>query len=73
MAEKKFRTLLSLIINNVIAIIVEKEQMNELEAVQSFYTSETYAMLEREATKFWWFSPEALYEEYIMNKLGDAL
>lgn len=68
MNETKFRTFLSLIINNVIAIISEVEKITEIEAINSFYQSETYQLLEKEQTKYWWFSPEALYEEYLEER-----
>ena len=73
MNEGKFRILLTFLVQNVVELIVNNDQIDELEAVRSFYTSKTYEMLEREETKFWWFSPEELYEEYSGKKLWEAL
>ena len=53
-------------------MIVENEHISELDAIQDFYQSETYQLLEIEKTKYWWLSPEALYEEYLTNKRGDT-
>ena len=53
-------------------MIVETEQISELDAIQDFYQSETYQLLEIENTKYWWLSPEALCEEYFANKRGNT-
>ena len=46
--------------------------MSELDAIQSFYQSEVYDLLAQEETKYWWFSPWALYDEYVDEKRGDV-
>jgi len=72
MSKKKFHTFLYLITKQVVRMIIENEHISELDAIQDFYRSETYQLLEIEETKYWWFSPEALYDEYIANKRGDT-
>lgn len=60
-----------LIVKKVIRLIIENENISELDAILDFYQSETYQLLEIEETKYWWLSPEALYEEYVTAKRGD--
>jgi hypothetical protein len=38
-----------------------------LEALRTFYRSNTYKQLEREETKLWHYGPVALYEEFSDN------
>ena len=53
-------------------MIIENEHISELDAIQDFYQSEVYQLLETEETKYWWLSPEALYEEYVAFKRGNT-
>jgi len=62
MSETKFKTFVYLLTNSVISLMLEKEPLTEQEALDMFYTSEIYGLLEKESTKIWWLSPEALYE-----------
>ncbi|MCL1990439.1 MAG: hypothetical protein FWG67_06060 [Defluviitaleaceae bacterium] len=71
MSKKKFHTFVYLIVKKVIRLIIENENISELDAILDFYQSETYQLLEIEETKYWWLSPEALYEEYVTAKRGD--
>jgi hypothetical protein len=68
MSDKKFRTLIYLISKKTIDFIVKEEGASELEAILSFYKSEVYDLLSQEETKYWWLSPEILYEEYVICK-----
>jgi len=70
-SKKKFHTFVYLIVKKVIRLIIENENISELDAILDFYQSETYQLLEIEETKYWWLSPEALYEEYVTAKRGD--
>ena len=72
MSKKKFHTFIYLITKRVVSLIVEKEHFSEIEAIHSFYQSEVYDLLAQEETKYWWLSPEVLYEEYALNKGGDS-
>jgi len=71
MQKKKFHTFIYLITKKVIRLIVENEGVLELEAIEEFYESEVYQLLEIEETKYWWLSPEALYAEYTEEKRGN--
>jgi len=70
MPKKKFHTFVYLITKKVVRMIIENEDISELDAIQAFYQSEVYQLLEIEETKYWWLSPEILYEEYALNKGG---
>ncbi len=62
MNEEKFSALLSLaIVPQVVDIIVREEHLSDIEAINVFYQSETYALLEKEETKVWHYSPLAIY------------
>ncbi len=62
MNEEKFSALLSLaIVPQVVDIIVREEHLSDIEAINVFYQSETYALLEKEETKGWHYSPLAIY------------
>ena len=45
----------------VVDIIVREEHLSDIEAINVFYQSETYALLEKEETKVWHYSPLAIY------------
>ena len=70
MPKNRFHTFVYLIAKKVIRLIIEEENMTELDAIQSFYQSEGYDLLAQEETKYWWFSPWALYDEYVEEKRG---
>ncbi len=62
MNEEKFSALLSLaIVPQVVDIIVREVHLSDIEAINVFYQSETYALLEKEETKVWHYSPLAIY------------
>ena len=71
MPKKKFHTYIYLITKKVVRLIIEQEDISEIVAIQDFYESEVYRLLEIEETKYWWLSPEALYDEYVDNKRGN--
>lgn len=49
----------------VAKICSEQKGISVLEALQAFYSSETYRKLEQERTKYWHLGPVALYEDFI--------
>ncbi len=62
MNEEKYSALLSMaIVPQVVDIIVREEHMSDVEAINVFYQSETYALLEKEETKIWHYSPLTIY------------
>ena len=72
MTDEKFPVILYLNVKSVISLIVANENIAELEAIDNFYNSTTYALLSDEKTKYWWFSAEALYDDYVMRKAGES-
>lgn len=69
---EKFKALLSVaIVPQVVNIIVEREHIDEIEALNAFYKSQTYAMLEREETKVWHYSPLTLYHVWKSEQSGN--
>lgn len=66
---EKFSALLGIaIVPQVVDIIVREEKLSDIEAVQAFYRSETYALLEREETKIWHYSPLTIYNIWKTEK-----
>lgn len=59
---EKFNTILSIaLLPQIIEIIAEREDIDEMSALRAFYSSETYALLSREETALWHYSPLMLY------------
>lgn len=46
----------------VAAMIAEEQGISPSEALVQFYATQTYRNLEKEATKYWHYSPEQLYQ-----------
>jgi hypothetical protein len=63
-----YSSLLIIIIPQVVKMIAKKHKISQLKATRLFYGSHVYTLLADEATKFWHFSPLALFimfdEEY---------
>lgn len=60
--DKQFSSLLSVvIIPQVVNLIVVKENISEKNAIEEFYDSQVYKVLEREETKVWHYSPLTIY------------
>lgn len=67
--DEKFQTLLSVvIIPQTVAIIVEKENLDCVTAINEFYSSKVYDLLSDEKTKTWHFSPMMLYSMWKEEK-----
>ncbi len=63
MSEEKFSALLGVaIVPQVVAIIAREEKLSDVAAINAFYQSETFALLEKEETKVWHYSPLTLYQ-----------
>ena len=62
--QKKFESLLFLIVPKVIGFIVEHHKLDEMTASKLFYESEVYALVEQEDTKLWHLSPLTLFNMY---------
>ena len=64
MDQKKFESILSLIVSKVIDLIIENYNVDELTASRKLYASTLYSVLENEETKIWHFSPLTLFNMY---------
>ena len=62
MNPEKLSALLSVLNPAVIRLIMENKGLTNIEAINTFYASDVYAMLENEASKLWHLSPLTLYE-----------
>ena len=60
----QFDAILSILIPQVVALIAEKEELNDIAAINEFYQSEVYSVLSKEETKLWHYSPMMLYTMY---------
>ena len=60
MDNKKFESMLILIVPEVVRLIVKNYKLSEIEASEKFYNSELYEKLEQEETKLWHLSPVML-------------
>ena len=62
MSNIEFKATLQMLIPMVIQVIIEKKEINLIDAVQLLYFLKLYSKLEKENTKLWHLSPLALYE-----------
>ena len=49
------------LIPQTLALIVEKEGLDDISAINAFYQSKVYDLLSKEETKMWHFSPMTVY------------
>ena len=60
--DEKFSALLSVVlVPQIMELIINKEQINEDQALEAFYQSKTYDLLSKEESKLWHLSPLAIY------------
>ena len=60
--DKKFDSVLSIaLIPQTVALIVEKDGVDDISAINEFYQSKTYDLLSKEETKMWHYSPMTVY------------
>lgn len=62
MDKKEFEPILELKISDIMALIIDREQLNFEEALQYLYESKLYAGLTNESTKLWHLSAAKLFE-----------
>ncbi|MBW8330520.1 MAG: hypothetical protein K0M40_00750 [Prolixibacteraceae bacterium] len=62
MDKKEFEPILELKISDIMALIIDREQLNFEEAIQYLYESKLYAALTNESTKLWHLSAIKLFE-----------
>lgn len=68
MEEKKFGAIMGVLVPQVIRLITENYSYNEMTAANEFYRSNLYALLEKEDTKLWHFSPLTLFNMFDEEK-----
>ena len=74
MEEKKFNSMLILIVPEVMKLIVENHGIDEIDASDRFYSSKVYEKLEQEETKLWHLSPLTLFNMYdTEQKTGEVI
>lgn len=60
--DKKFDSILSIaLIPQTVALIVEKDGVDDITAINEFYQSKIYDLLSKEETKMWHYSPMTVY------------
>lgn len=60
--DERFNSVLSIaLIPQTVALIVEKEGLDDITAMNAFYQSTVYDLLSREETKMWHYSPMTIY------------
>ena len=60
--DKKFDSILSIaLIPQTVALIVEKDGVDDISAINEFYQSKIYDLLSKEETKMWHYSPMTVY------------
>ncbi len=67
--DEKFNAILSIaVIPFTVALIAQKEKIDDVTAINEFYQSQVYDFLAREETKVWHFSPLTLYHMWKHEK-----
>lgn len=61
MTEDKFSAVMGILVPQVVGQIVENYPYDETAAMNAFYGSQVYALLEQEDTKLWHLSPLMLF------------
>ena len=60
--DEKFNSILSIaLIPQTVALIVEKDGLDDITAIKEFYQSGVYDLLSREETKLWHYSAHTVY------------
>ncbi len=67
--DEQFNAILSIaLIPQTVALIAEKEELDEMAAMNAFYQSRVYDYLSNEETKTWHYSPMTLYSMWKHEK-----
>lgn len=64
MTEEKFGAVMGILVPQVVQLITEHYSYDETTAVNAFYGSQVYALLEQEDTKLWHLSPLTLFHMF---------
>ncbi len=67
--DEKFNSVLSIaLIPQTVALIVERDGLDDISAMNEFYQSKVYDLLSKEETKMWHYSPLTVYMMYKHEK-----
>ena len=61
MGQEQFTAIMPYICSDLVAVICEKQNITDEEAIEKLYSSKLYAALEKEETKVWQYSTQMLY------------
>lgn len=61
MGQEQFAAIMPYICSDLVAMICEKQNITDKEAIEKLYNSKLYAALENEETKVWQYSTQMLY------------
>lgn len=64
MDEKKFESMLVLLVPKIVHLITENYPLDEIAATERLYQSKVYESLEQENTKLWHLSPLTLFNMF---------
>ncbi len=73
MGQEQFAAIMPTISADLIAMITDKQNISEEEAIKQLYASKLYAALEQEETKVWQYSTSMLYALYEQEKRTGAI
>ena len=65
--QEDIRTILPSKIALVVDLLSRRSGEDPVKIMTDFYRSKTYAMLQDESTKYWWFGPAELCELYVQE------
>lgn len=73
--DQKFNSILSIsLIPQIVSLIAEKENIDEILAINKFYQSKVYEVLSIEETKVWHYSPLTIYMMWKQeNETGEII
>lgn len=70
MGQEQFAAIMPYISADLVALIAEKQNIEEEEAISKLYGSKLYAALEKEETKVWQYSTPMLYSLFEQEMLS---
>lgn len=67
--DERFNSILSIaLIPQVVALITERDGLDDISALNDFYRTKVYDLLSKEETKIWHYSPLTVYMMYKHEK-----
>ena len=68
MEREKFNAVMGVLVPQIIGLIAKDFGDSEISAINMFYASQVYSILEQEETKLWHLSPLTLYNMYVEER-----